>query len=392
MAFLDFLQPGGETPQAQVPPPAVPEQQAPEISSVVAPNQPNAGGFSFLEKLKTDPAFTQAALMMGARMMQGPRVGQDAAGAVGDAVMMGTQAYTMGKQNQLENQRAGERAAVVNAQTQAQTEQTQANTEGVKLTNAENQAMSPQRIKQMKLKIQALERSDNVEAARATYDRLKADFLSKKAADPNGNIEQIWNDELSSGLLESQSKRNLQAAQAGYYTAAGEHQRGQGKLAQEQADHPEKFAKGGTGAMVQSREQLKQMYREANPGVDDKTLNQMVIDHETTAKRKATTEFFVKFATDAGYDMSNPKQAEKAKAAYQNTLRIADELHGGGKGAGGSFPSTPAAPGKATPAVAEAPIPLPASAADAVVGQAYKVGGRTQYWDGAKFVDKKPGK
>ena len=128
-----------------------PEQGTPQE----APQE--SGGF--MDKLKTDPAFAQAAIMMGARLMQGPRQGQDALGAFGDAAMIGTQAYTFGKQNEVENQRAGERAKVQNAQTEAQTAVTQADTQAKVMANAETAQTGPDRVKALRLKAQSLERA-----------------------------------------------------------------------------------------------------------------------------------------------------------------------------------------------------------------------------------------
>lgn len=317
MSFAEILGTGVEQPpeQAGVVPPAQGQAQVP-------PEAAPAGG-GFMERLKNDQAFAQAAIMMGARMMQGPRPGQDAFGALGEATMIGVQAYNMGKQNEIDNQLANERAAVLNEQTRAQTAGVQAATVGKTQENAENLLTQRDRVKSLRLKAQALERAGKVAEAQQIYDIAKAEFMSKQAVKNPAQMEQLWQEELQSPVEDAKSKRNLQGAQAGYYDAQAERQKAE-------TENPEKFRQAGSqGAMVQSREQLKQMYKEANPGATEQQINQMVLDHENTSKRKAVGDSFIRFVTDGGYDLSKPGEAAKAKAAYENAMRITDELVGG---------------------------------------------------------------
>ena len=324
MTFVDILGTGVEQPPEQ--PGVVPPAQ---VQAQVPPEAAPAGG-GFMDKLKNDQAFAQAAIMMGARMMQGPRPGQDAFGALGDAAMIGTQAYNMGKQNEIDNQRMGERAAVLNDQTRAQTAGAQAVTAGKTQENAENLLTQGDRVRSLRLKAQALERAGKVAEAQQIYDMAKAEFMSKQAAKNPAQMEQLWQEELRAPVEDAKSKRALQGAQAGYYDAAAGNQSAQADRQKAETENPEKFRRSGSqGAMVQSREQLKQMYKEANPGATDQQINQMVLDHENTSKRKAVGDSFIRFVTDGGYDLSKPGEAAKAKAAYENAMRITDELVGG---------------------------------------------------------------
>lgn len=317
MSFAEILGTGVEQPpeQAGVVPPAQAQAQVP-------PEAAPAGG-GFMDRLKNDQAFAQAAIMMGARMMQGPRPGQDAFGALGEATMIGVQAYNMGKQNEIDNQLANERAAVLNDQTRAQTAGVQAATVGKTQENAENLLTKGDRVKTLRLKAQALERAGKVAEAQQIYDMAKAEFMSKQAVKNPAQMEQLWQEELKSPVEDAKSKRNLQGAQAGYYGAQAERQKAE-------TENPDKFRRAGSqGAMVQSREQLKQMYREANPGATEQQINQMVIDQELHAKRKDVGDSFIRFVSDNGYDMSNQKEAAKAKAAFLAARQITEELVGG---------------------------------------------------------------
>ena len=78
MSFANILGTGVE--QLPEQPGVVPPAQ---VQAQVPPEATPAGG-GFMDKLKNDQAFAQAAIMMGARMMQGPRPGQDAFGALGE--------------------------------------------------------------------------------------------------------------------------------------------------------------------------------------------------------------------------------------------------------------------------------------------------------------------
>ena len=328
MSFADILGTGVEQPPEQpgVVPPAPAQAQ-------VTPEAAPAGG-GFMDKLKNDQAFAQAAIMMGARLMQGPRPGQDAFGALGDAAMIGTQAYNMGKQNEIDNQLANERAAVLNDQTRAQTAGVQATTAGKVQENAENALTQGDRVRTLRLKAQALERAGKVAEAQHIHDMAKAEFMSRQTTKNPAEMEQLWQEELRAPVEDAKSKRALQRAQAGYYGAQADRQKAE-------TENPEKFRRAGSqGAMVQSREQLKQMYKEANPGATDQQINQMVLDHENTSKRKAVGDSFIRFVTDSGYDLSKPGEAAKAKAAYENAMRITDELVGG-KPAAAPKPASP---------------------------------------------------
>lgn len=323
MSFANIL--GTDVEQPQEPLGVVPPVQA----QAQVPQEAAPAGGGFMDRMKNDQAFAQAAMMMGARMMQGPRPGQDAVGALGDATMIGVHAYNMGKQNEIDNQRLGDRSATLNEQTRAQTAGVQASTAGKVQENAENALTQGDRVRSLRLKAQALERAGKVAEAQQLHDMAKAEFMAKQATKNPAEMERLWQEELRAPTEDAKSKRNLQGAQAGYYGAAAGNQQAQAGRQKAETENPEKYRRAGSqGAMVQSREQLKQMYKEANPGVSDQEVNRLVLEHESTSKRKAMGDSFIRFVTDNGYDMSKPAEATKARTAFENTMRITDELAG----------------------------------------------------------------
>lgn len=297
----------------------------PQTTPGAAPQAPQEMGF--FDKIRSDPAISQAMLLAASRVAQGQRPGQSAMGMFGDALTLGLTAHSMLKENE---RRAGleERKVASDEQYKA------AHTEGQQIANADARAMGPDKIKAMKLKIQALERTEDLEKARAPYERLKAQFLSTVAQDPSMDLEAVWRSELQSPLLENLGKQKLRDAQTRQANAhAG--------LYEAQTENPEKFGRGGstaTGAMVQSRKQLLEMYKAANPTATDQELNQMVLDHEGKQKRKAAESEFVDFAYKGGFDLSTDKGMQKAQAAYANVQKAFGKKPmdvGGGEPAGG---------------------------------------------------------
>jgi hypothetical protein len=104
------------TPVPMMPPPQampLPQAQAPDPMAAALPqvmqeegaqaNSPD--GMGFFDKLRTDPKMSQAMMMVGLRMMQGQKPGQDAMGMVGDAMMAGAVSHNMLKYNEGEQQR-----------------------------------------------------------------------------------------------------------------------------------------------------------------------------------------------------------------------------------------------------------------------------------------------
>ena len=288
-----------------------------------------------MDKLRTDPAFAQAAIMMGARMMQGPRTGQDALGVLGDAAMIGTQAYTFGKQNELEEQRAGERARVQNAQTEAQTAGIQADTTAKVQTTAENELTKPDRVKALRLKAQALERAGKIEEAGMVYEQAKASFKSKYASDPNANVEQLWLDELKQPVEDAKSRRALQGAQTSQATAAAAHQNAETDLTKAKMEDPQKFQPNYSGKNVVTHE----MIQKANPTWTPEQVAQDYLRRQGQAKGETIT--VLKTLAEQG-------NAEQRKYAVDRLHQMSLEETGGAPAPTGKKPNASGAGGDVT--------------------------------------------
>ena len=338
--FGEGWQPGVTTapmPQAEAPagPPAVPAQLAQAPAQAQVPANQQQYEQDWLTKMRTDPAISQAMMFAASRLMQGQKPGQSQVGMLGDALAVGMTAHSMLTENE---RKAGLEERKVTSEEQYKA----AHTEGQQIANEEARAMGPDKIKAMKLKIQALERTDDLDKARAPYERLKAQFLSMAAQDSTGQIERIWLDELQSPMLERQGKQNLQAAQTRQANAhAG--------LYEAQTDNPEKFKQAGRGsAKVEMFEYWKRHY--ADLGYDPKTAAIKAERQMETAQKQDEGQAFLKWTTDNAIPLKTPEQEEEAKARFKRLLSMEDTP--------AAAPS-PAGKGKAAPAAVTLPAGVP---------------------------------
>ena len=92
-------------PQGQAPAPDPMAAALPQVMQEEGAQANSPDGMGFFDKLRTDPKMSQAMMMVGLRMMQGQKPGQDAMGMVGDAMMAGAAAHNMLKFNEGEQSR-----------------------------------------------------------------------------------------------------------------------------------------------------------------------------------------------------------------------------------------------------------------------------------------------
>lgn len=92
-------------PQGQAPAPDPMAAALPQVMQEEGAQANSPDGMGFFDKLRTDPKMSQAMMMVGLRMMQGQKPGQDAMGMVGDAMMAGATAHNMLKFNEGEQSR-----------------------------------------------------------------------------------------------------------------------------------------------------------------------------------------------------------------------------------------------------------------------------------------------
>ena len=151
-----MMPPGGALP-GEVPPAIVPTQQPdvmlqPQVQEQVAKQAllqeegaqgPSKAGDGFFDKLRTDPKLAQSMLMVGLRMMQGQRPGQDAMGMVGDAMIAGAAAHNMLKYNEGENARKDQELALKTQESGARVAQANATTAATQQATQQSAAQFP---------------------------------------------------------------------------------------------------------------------------------------------------------------------------------------------------------------------------------------------------------
>lgn len=155
--------PGTPPPVQEIPPMVAPNPQEQIAKQGLLQEEgatgPSPSGSGFFDKLRTDPKMSQAMLMMGMRMMQGGKPGQDTMGIIGDAMMAGAAAHNMLSYNEQEGQRKDADQAqrfkegdARIAASNAQTEQTRQNMDFKAQLQPEELALAKERIVELKRK------------------------------------------------------------------------------------------------------------------------------------------------------------------------------------------------------------------------------------------------
>jgi len=174
----------GQGQSAPVPPQSVLPQapmQAPLEAPTQTPRMPEqtqvmqqegisgqGSGQGFFDKLRSDPALHQAMLMMGARLMQGPKQGQNELGVLGDATAVAAQVHNMLQTNertmQTDEAKAG---ALINREN--------AGAEAVRGEEQRRTQAFPQTQVKVAEEIKQLRAQGNLNEARALQEQWKAD-------------------------------------------------------------------------------------------------------------------------------------------------------------------------------------------------------------------------
>jgi len=313
------LPPQAAAPQ-EAPPVMAPQAAQPQAAPPQAPPQQESLGL--FERLRSDPLLSQAALMAGIRLAQGPRPGQTALGLVGDAMLVGKTAHDMLQGNIVQEQRARETH-------QANMVRSAAQTEGQQLQNDETRQVMPSRVSALRSKAESLERAGQVEKALQVYEQAKAEFKSFLAkTDTSGMIERAAMQEILIPSLESASKLALQAGQTASAYGSANNQNAHAALANEQRTNPEKFNKGGgnTSAQIQAAEYLGEQLKKQ--GKSDEEVIRAKSDYLTQSKTKSEYEAFMHWAGVSGVDISTPKKVEEAMGIYNSTKALLGSKQG----------------------------------------------------------------
>lgn len=203
-----FMMPPGGPQPGEVPPAVVAAPQPdvmlqPQVQEQVAKQGllqdegaqgPSQAGDGFFDKLRTDPKMAQSMLMVGLRMMQGQRPGQDTMGMIGDAMMAGAAAHNMLKYNEGENarkdtelglkvQESGARVAQANATTAATQQATQQS--AAQFPNM--QAKLAQEVKNLRTQGKTAEANSLIQEAKAGNIKTELDLEN---ASRRANISQ----------------------------------------------------------------------------------------------------------------------------------------------------------------------------------------------------------
>lgn len=203
-----FMMPPGGPQPGEVPPAVVAAPQPdvmlqPQVQEQVAKQGllqdegaqgPSQAGDGFFDKLRTDPKMAQSMLMVGLRMMQGQRPGQDTMGMIGDAMIAGAAAHNMLKYNEGENarkdtelglkvQESGARVAQANATTASTQQATQQS--AAQFPNM--QAKLAQEVKNLRTQGKTAEANSLIQEAKAGNIKTELDLEN---ASRRANINQ----------------------------------------------------------------------------------------------------------------------------------------------------------------------------------------------------------
>lgn len=303
--------------QAPVAAPATPPEAAPmqAVQPQVLAEEGGAGGspdgLGFFDKLRTDPKLSQAMMMVGLRMMQGQKPGQDAAGMIGDAMMAGATAHNMLKFNEAENARKDAEFGLKKEEAGVRMDGTRANTAQTLQETSQKAELFPQ----TKQKVAEELRKLRLEGRKAEADALAAEFKS----DPK-RLAQGWNLDVAG----KQANINQSNAAAGANNALTADRELSTSLKKElldpkttperkkqiqemhQADDP------ASRSVTAKQDADMKLVRMANPGWTEQQVAQEVVQMGTTAKANylALAQKIVENA-DGAY---TPEQVADARA------------------------------------------------------------------------------
>lgn len=226
-------------PPAQLPPGALEGQiQQPQAASAESSSPGVLDGFtSLVDKVRSDPALAQAAMMAGIRLAQGARPGQSTLGLLGDTAQMGMTAYQMLEGNKRTQEMADQAFQNEQAGKQAQTE-------GQVLQNQETKVGMPARISNLLENAAQLKRAGEIDKALQVVRVAKGEFLSSLSNSRDSNIlTQSWINELTSKGLNDASLFKLRDVQVDESVARTENFEAQAAQTRAQTTEPEKYAK-----------------------------------------------------------------------------------------------------------------------------------------------------
>ena len=286
-----MMPPPGVTGGPAVPAPAgLPAPVLQGVAQEEGANGPSEGGQGFFDKLRTDPKMSQAMLMVGLRMMQGNRPGQDGAGMMSDAMMAGAAAHNMLSYNEKEDGRKQAEDGRKQQESDALVASRNAATEASNFSVEKGKALLPEEMKKVRAEIARLKAEGDLQAVRLLGEQVK-------------NDPDLVRKDLLSGI----NARNASAA-SGY--ASAENQKASAGLAKVRTDAANKLLEeGDPNAVLHGKGNTEGGSKQT--ALDDKVLMALQNDPDPTMAAWATA----RLAERVGYGQGKGTPATVGKPA-----------------------------------------------------------------------------
>lgn len=331
--------PQGVLPQAAPQPVAVPQpiaqqgampqaQMQPQLQAEVPPEAlpaPQPGQPGFLDKIRSDPALLQSMLMMGARLMQGPRAGQDDVGSIGDALIVGSVTHNMLKENERTNAIQAEEQLRKNKLADQQIAQSAATTAAQKLETEHKGKLFGSVQEKIAQEVKNLRSSGRKAEADALLAEAKANNYSEEWALQKKGIQAgINRDNAAAGAstaLTNERKFSLDQERV----LADPKSTSEAVEAAARTLQKGRTDRSSQNAMVDSQ---KKLVREANPDWTDQQVADEVLNRQATAKTDTMRSVMKVLEMPGDYDKGT---VANARALLDDHLANATRRSSGAK-------------------------------------------------------------
>lgn len=259
-------------------------------------------GTGFFDKLRSDPALHQAMLMMGARLMQGPKQGQNELGVLGDATAVAAQVHNMMATNERTMQ-------TDEAQAASRINRENAGADALRGEEARRNESFPQTQAKVAEEIKQLRAQGRLNEARALQEQWKADpkrMAEERQLDLDRTRAQI-------GASNASAANSYAHADAAKASAA---------RTRDETANPGKYRAGGPDTLGAVGKNLRDW--EAHfvaQGMPPEEAKKEAEKAVKKAKNADAAAGFLKFATDGMYDITKPEEYAKAKKAYEQVQK-----------------------------------------------------------------------
>ena len=342
-------------------------QPSPFDAIAAAPPQelpaPPPGQPSFIDKLRSDPAMLQSMLMVGARLMQGPRPGQDALGAIGDAVIVGSATHNMLKGNEQQAQLDAIEQDRKNRLAEAQIGQTNANTASTVQETSQKAAAFPETQKKVQEEIINLRRRNDLEGIKIIGERYKneparlaeewgldkkktqASINASNASANSSNATADWTRTRKADDVFETDQKQILADATGKYTAE---QKAAARLALNKGN----VDKTGKSAATDKMAEMEAYLQAGNPEMSAPEVKKLVAKMFDPSGLKGEEFQTLKIMAESGDKDQQAFALDKLaeKVGYKRTAPATPEKKKGSSWFGGKNAEAPASVGVMPPA------------------------------------------